>query len=321
MDSRTDSKYSRVAVLIPCYNEAITVGQVIAGFRTHLPGSQIYVFDNCSTDNTAEVARQAGAHVVFSPKPGKGNVVRHMFNAIEAETYLMTDGDSTYPAELGPVLIETLRARHADMVVGTRMASYAESAFRRFHVFGNRMVAKLISLLFGVKVTDVLSGYRAFSREFVKTVPLVSSGFEIETEMTLQAAAKGYSILETPVTYGARPEGSVSKLNTFTDGFLVLKALFFIFKDYRPLVFFSAVSFLLFLASLVAGSAPIYDYIHFRYVYRVPLAVLAAAFAIISILTFFVGIILETVRKYHAESFELWRKRFQQESSLPRSGE
>lgn len=312
------SGYGGVAVLIPCYNEEQTVASVVEGFRASLPGAAVYVFDNCSTDRTSEVARKAGAHVVYSPRPGKGNVVRHMFNSVEADAYLMADGDSTYPPEEAPKLLAALRSRHADMVVGTRMATYSESAFRRFHVFGNRLVARLISFLFGVKVTDVLSGYRAFSREFVKTVPLVSPGFEIETEMTLQAAAKGFLIVETPVAYGARPEGSVSKLNTFTDGFLVLKALLFIFKDYRPLVFFSAASLLLLLASLAAGSAPIYDYLQYRYVYRVPLAVLAAALAIVSILTFFVGIILETVRKYHGETFELWRKRFQQESSLIR---
>lgn len=281
-----------------------------------LPGAAIYVFDNASTDRTADAARRAGATVVLSPRRGKGNVVRHMFNHVDAVHYLMADGDATYPADKAPDLVRLLREKHADMVVGTRMATYSENAFRRFHVLGNRGVARLISVLFGVTVTDVLSGYRAFSREFVKTVPLVSPGFEIETEMTLQAAAKGYSIVETPVPYGARPEGSVSKLNTFSDGFLVLKALLFIFKDYRPLVFFSTLAALLFAASLVAGSAPIADYVHFRYVYRVPLAILAAALTILSFLTFFVGIILETVRKYHAEAFELWRKRYQQENKL-----
>ncbi len=322
MDSapENDLNFTGVAVLIPCFNEAVTVAAVAKDFQRILPGSQVYVFDNCSTDGTAKAAREAGAHVVFSPRPGKGNVVRHMFNSIEAEIYLMADGDSTYPASEAPKLIKVLRSRHADMVVGTRMATYSESAFRRFHVFGNRLVARLISLLFGVKVTDVLSGYRAFSREFVKTIPLVSSGFEIETEMTLQAAAKGFIIEEAPVPYGARPAGSESKLNTFSDGFLVLKALLFIFKDYRPLIFFSAASLLLFIASIGAGSAPIYDYVNYHYVYRVPLAVLAAALAIVSILTLFVGVILETVRKYHAESFELWRKRFLQ-SEYQRRGQ
>jgi glycosyltransferase involved in cell wall biosynthesis len=303
----------RVAVLIPCFNEEKTVAQVVADFRASLPGSEIYVFDNCSTDRTAELAKQAGARVVFSPRPGKGYVIRHMFNTVEADVYLMADGDSTYPASEAPKLVDCLLRHHADMVVGTRMATYAQNAFRRFHVFGNKMVAKLISLLFGVKVTDVLSGYRAFSREFVKLVPLVSSGFEIETEMTLQASAKNFRILEVPVSYGERPEGSVSKLNTFSDGFLVLKALLFIFKDYRPLVFFTAASFFFFLLSVLVGSAPIVDYLRFHYVYRVPLAILAAAIAIVAILTFFVGIILETVRKYHGENFELWRKKYQQD--------
>jgi hypothetical protein len=238
-----------------------------------------------------------------------------MFSAVEASLYLMADGDSTYPASEAPRMVEALRRQHADMVVGTRMATYSESAFRRFHVLGNRGVARLISLLFGVTVTDVLSGYRVFSREFVKTVPLLSAGFEIETEMTLQAAAKSFRIHEIPVSYGARPEGSVSKLSTFSDGFVVLKALLFIFKDYRPLIFFSSAATLLMVASLAVGSAPIADYLRFHYVYRVPLAILAAALAILSVLTFFVGIILETVRKYHAETFELWRKRFLQESS------
>jgi len=306
-------KRGSVAVLVPCYNEELTVGQVVRDFQAHLPGCTVYVFDNCSKDRTAEEARKAGARVVYSPRPGKGNVIRHMFNSVKADHYLMADGDSTYPASEAPRLLASLIEHNADMVVGTRMATYSQNAFRRFHVFGNRLVARLISLLFGVTVTDVLSGYRAFSREFVKTVPLVSQGFEIETEMTLQAAAKGFLIREVPVPYGERPKGSVSKLNTFSDGFLVLKALLFIFKDYRPMFFFGSASFVLALLSLVVGSAPISDYVHFHFVYRVPLAILAAALAIIAIFTFFVGLILETVRKYHGESFELWRKRYQQE--------
>jgi glycosyltransferase involved in cell wall biosynthesis len=302
-----------VAVLIPCYNEELTVGQVVRDFRAQLPNADIYVFDNCSKDQTSQRAREAGAHVVFSPRPGKGNVIRHMFNTIDADAYLMADGDSTYPASEAGKLLACLVESSADMVVGTRMATYSQNAFRRFHVFGNRLVARLISFLFGVQVTDVLSGYRAFSREYVKTVPLVSRGFEIETEMTLQAAAKGFLIREVSVPYGERPEGSVSKLNTFSDGFVVLKALLLIFKDYRPMFFFGSASFVLLVLSLVVGSFPIADYLEFHYVYRVPLAILAAALAIVATFTFFVGMILETVRKFHGENFELWRKRFQQE--------
>lgn len=309
--------FGEVAVLIPCLNEEKTVATVVEGFRRHLPGATIYVFDNCSTDRTAELARNAGATVVYSPRPGKGNVIRHMFGTVEASVYLMADGDATYPPEEAPRMVQTLLAKHADMVVGTRMATYATNAFRRFHVLGNRGVAWLISVLFRVHVTDVLSGYRAFSREFVKTVPLVSGGFDVETEMTLQAAAKRFSIVEIPVSYGTRPEGSVSKLNTFSDGFVVLKALLLIFKDFRPLYFFSALAIAGYAASLAAGIPPIEDYLRFHYVYRVPLAVLAAALAIVSTLSFFVGIILETVRKYHDELFELWRKRYQQRREKP----
>lgn len=308
-----ETKNRRVAVLVPCFNEELTVGQVVRAFQESLPGATVYVFDNCSTDRTSEEARKAGAHVVYSGRPGKGNVIRHMFTSVDADDYLMADGDSTYPASEAGKLLACLRERHADMVVGTRMATYSQNAFRRFHVFGNRLVAKLISTLFGVVVTDVLSGYRAFSREFVKTVPLVSKGFEIETEMTLQAAAKGFLIAEVSVPYGERPEGSVSKLNTFSDGFLVLKALLSIFKDYRPLFFFGSVSLVLLLLSLLAGSAPIVDYLEYHYVYRVPLAILAAALGMASIITLFAGLILETVRKFHGENFELWRKRYHQE--------
>ncbi|MGZ3652308.1 MAG: glycosyltransferase [Bdellovibrionota bacterium] len=309
--------FKDVAVLLPCYNEEKTIAAVVRDFQAQLPGASVYVFDNCSSDRTSEEAKKAGATVVFSARRGKGNVIRHMFNVVEADAFLMADGDSTYPASEAPKLIAALRTHHADMIVGTRMATYSQNAFRRFHVFGNRMVARLISFLFGVEVTDVLSGYRAFSREFVKTVPLVSAGFEIETEMTLQAAAKNFVIREVPVPYGERPEGSVSKLNTFSDGFLVLKSLLLIFKDYRPLFFFGSLSVLLLGFSLLAGSAPIADYMHFHYVYRVPLAILAAALAIVAVLTLFVGLILETVRKFHGENFELWRKRFQQENRLP----
>lgn len=302
-----------VAVLVPCFNEERTVAQVVTDFKTNLPGATVYVFDNCSTDKTSALAAAAGAKVVYSPRPGKGNVIRHMFNTVEAGVYLMVDGDCTYPASEARNLIELFRKRSADMVVGTRMAIYSQNSFRRFHVLGNRMVARLISLLFGVTVTDVLSGYRVFSSEFVKTVPLVSQGFEIETEMTLQAAAKGFLILESPVSYGERPEGSVSKLNTFSDGFVVLKALVLIFKDYRPMFFFGSLSLLFSLLALLAGFFPIRDFLQFHFVYKVPLAILAAALAIVAVLTFFVGVILETVRKYHGETFELWRKRFQQE--------
>jgi glycosyltransferase involved in cell wall biosynthesis len=268
----------------------------------------VYVFDNNSTDATAEVARAHGAVVVPSLRRGKGNVVRHMFEAVEADVYVMVDGDDTYPADQAPALIAALQRHGADMVVGTRMQGHAEGAFRLFHVAGNRLLAGLIARLFGVPVTDVLSGYRVFSRDLVKTMPLVAQGFEIETELTLQAAAKGFSLVECPIDYGARPAGSASKLNTVADGVLILRALVKIFKDYKPQIFFTALAVMLAALSLLAGLPPILDYYHTRYVSHVPLAVLAAALGILSMLSLGVGLILDTVNRYHTESFVLWRR-------------
>jgi glycosyltransferase involved in cell wall biosynthesis len=301
--------YSETAVLVPCLNEEITIGTVVADFKRFLPGAKVYVFDNRSTDRTAQVAAEAGATVVFSPRPGKGNVVRHMFSVVDAATYLMVDGDDTYPAAAAPALIEAQRRAHADMVVGTRLSRHDERSFRRFHLFGNRLVAWLISKLFRVQVTDVLSGYRAFSRDFARSVPLIASGFDIEVELTMQAAAKGFTIQEVPVEYKERPEGSSSKLNTYRDGALVLRTIFQIFKDFKPLGFFFALSVFLACCSILAGIPPIMDYLEDprHYVYHVPLAVLAASLGILSALMLAVGLILDTARRYHRENFESWR--------------
>lgn len=302
------STYDRVAVLIPCYNEEVTVAKVVSEFQTALPGAKIFVYDNNSSDRTADVARHAGAIVVPSPRQGKGYVVRQMFDEIEADTYLMADGDDTYPASASPDLIAEFRKGGLDMIVGARTSTHDERSFRRFHKFGNRLVASLISRLFATRISDILSGYRVFSRTFVKSVPLMSKGFEVETEMTLQALAKGYPLREIPITYGIRPEGSYSKLNTFSDGFLVLKSIFIIFKDFKPLVFFSYLSLLLFLVTLGAGIFPILDYLRDRYVYHIPLAILATGTAILSALSFGIGVVLDTISKYHNEHFELLRR-------------
>jgi len=205
-------------------------------------------------------------------------------------------------------MIRRLLETDADMVVGSRMVNFAAGSFRRLHVLGNRILAGLISYLFRIKVTDVLSGYRVFSRDFVKTVPIMAEGFEIETELTLQAAAKRFKIVEYPIEYKSRPEGSVSKLNTVSDGILILKALFSIFKTHRPQLFFSIVAVILALLSLLAGSAPIMDYYRTRYVTHVPLAILAAAIGILSVLSMSIGLILDTVSRYHNETFVLWRR-------------
>ncbi len=300
--------YRGVAVLIPCLNEEVTIGKVVRDFEEALPGAGIFVFDNRSTDRTAAVARSAGAQVIFAPRRGKGNVVRQMFAEVDADLYLMVDGDGTYPASFAPRLIAEYEKGGVDMVVGVRMSAFREKSFRRFHLLGNRLVAGLISYLFSAKVSDVLSGYRVFSRDFVKSVPLRSQGFEIETEMTLQALAKGFPIREIPIEYGERPEGSFSKLNTFSDGFLILKAIAMVFKDYKPLAFFSLLSAALLVVTLVAGMFPIMDYIETRYVSHVPLAILATGTGILSALSLSIGLILDTIAKYHRENFELFRR-------------
>ncbi|HZN04215.1 MAG TPA: glycosyltransferase family 2 protein [Candidatus Polarisedimenticolia bacterium] len=302
--------YGGVAVLIPCYNEEITVRKVVEDFRRALPGSAIYVFDNNSKDRTAAIAREAGALVVPSPRQGKGHVVRHMFQSVEAEAYLMVDGDATYPADQAERLLEAFRAGGVDMVVGARIESSEAGAFRRFHRFGNHLVARLIASLFRVPATDVMSGYRVFSRDFVKSIPLLSAGFEIETEMTLQAAAKGYVFREVPIDYGKRPEGSLSKLNTYSDGFLVLRTILLIFKDYKPLVFFTLLAGLFALLSIASGWGPVEDYMTTGLVPRFPRAILAAALGILAGVSLGVGFILDTLAKFQREQFELWRRHF-----------
>lgn len=308
MTMSQENQYSEVAVLIPCLNEAQTIGKVVKDFRNALAGAKIFVFDNNSTDDTAKIAQRNGAIVVAALRQGKGYVVRQMFDHIDADIYLMVDGDDTYPAAAAQALIAKFREGGSDMIVGVRQPSTQELSFRRFHRFGNRLVAALIRSLFSIAVTDVMSGYRVFSKEFVKSVPLRSKGFEIETEMTLQAATKNFIIKEIPIPYGHRPEGSYSKLNTYSDGFLVLKAIFIIFKDYKPFVFFTLLSGVLFLITILAGLPPIIEYFKSGYVYRLPLAVLATGTGILAVLSFTIGLVLDTISKYHNENFQLLRR-------------
>ena len=295
----------RVAVVLPCYNEQVTIAGVVADFRAALPTADIYVFDNNSDDDTARVAAGAGAIVVASPRRGKGNVVRHMFEFVEADIYVMADGDGTYPAHMARELIRVLEDSNADMVVGTRLKAHRPGSFRRLHEFGNRLIARVISVLFSASLTDVLSGYRVFDGYFVRALHLRSSGFEIETEMTLQALVRDGVIKEVPIPYGERPEGSHSKLNTFSDGALVFKAVFLIFKDYKPLMFFSCVSAVCFVLGLVAGWYPIGDYVKTRYVSHVPLALLAAVLEVLAVLFLGIGLILNAITKFHVENQEL----------------
>ena len=215
----------RVCVVIPCYNEEVTVAAVVRDFRAALPDARICVFDNCSTDATAARAREAGAEVIYSPRKGKGNVIRHMSHVIDADLYVMADGDSTYSAAAAPALIARLQAADADMLVATRLAEHRPGAFRVFHQFGNKLVSRLVSTLFRAPVTDILSGYRVMTRDLVKLVRIRAEGFEVETELTLQALAKRFTIVEAPVAYGERPPGSESKLSTWGDGYIILKCL------------------------------------------------------------------------------------------------
>jgi glycosyltransferase involved in cell wall biosynthesis len=306
----------RIGVVIPCLNEELTVGQVVKDFSNALPEATIYVFDNASTDQTAEVALKAGAEVVHSPHRGKGNVIRHISNVVEADIYILVDGDDTYPASAAPALIEQFQQNHLDMLVATRLEKHRTGSFRMFHRFGNHVVSKVVSMLFSAEITDVLSGYRILSRDLMKLVRLQASGFEVETELTLQALAKRFKIDETPVEYGVRPEGSQSKLNTWGDGFMILKSLFLIFKDYKPLFFFSVISGVLALASLASGIGPVTEYYQTGIVYQIPRAVLAAGLGILATISLAVGFILGTISKYHAENIELWKQQIKEIDKL-----
>lgn len=310
MEDVKPKKDQRIALLVPCYNEEKTIAKVVEDFRRVLPQATIYVFDNASSDRTTEVAKAAGATVVFSPNKGKGNVVQHMFSSIEADIYVMVDGDSTYSAESVIPLLEKYHELGVDMMVGKRCTpeNQLKGAYRPMHQFGNQLVCWLIGKSFNAPIKDVFSGYRVFSRNFVKTAPLHAKGFQIEIEMTLQALSKGYRLAEIDTPYGSRPEGSFSKLNTYRDGLLVLRAFASICRDYRPGLFFGGIAALLFLISFCCGLPPIIDYVVHRWVFHVPLALLATGVAILGALSLCIALILETQLRYHNEIHALLRK-------------
>ncbi|MEO1435520.1 MAG: glycosyltransferase family 2 protein [Bacteroidota bacterium] len=290
----------RIAVLIPCLNEAQTINKVVSDFRQQLPEALIYVYDNASTDETSKVAQEAGALVVLSPERGKGSVVRQMFREVDADIYILVDGDDTYPAEAIRDLLEPVKSHLADMVVGDRLSStYDKQNKRRFHSFGNRLVRLLINRLYGAELRDILSGYRVFNRLFVKNFPIQSTGFEIETEMSLHALDKRFRIKSLPIHYQNRPEGSESKLKTYSDGVRVLRTIISIFKNYRPMPFFGGLAFVFFILGLFAGIWPILDYVEHQYVYRVPLAILATGLILSGLIALAIGIILNTVSHFH----------------------
>ena len=302
MPGRNDKK---VAVLIPCYNEAGTIEKVIRDYRGVLPDADIYVYDNNSTDGTDEIAARAGAIVRHEYKQGKGNVIRTMFREIEADCYLMIDGDDTYPAENAPDMVRLILEKKADMVNGDRLSStYFTENKRPFHNLGNVMVRGLINRLFHTKVNDIMTGYRAFSRDFVKTFPILSQGFEIETEMTIHAVDKNFLIREIPVEYRDRPEGSVSKLNTYADGMKVLGTIFKLYKDYKPMAFFGIFALVFLLASVGFFIPVLVDYIRTGLVPRYPTMIVSVTLALFALLSFLIGVVLDVILKKQRHLYE-----------------
>jgi glycosyltransferase involved in cell wall biosynthesis len=300
-----------IAVLIPCYQEALTIGKVVADFRRELPDAKIYVYDNNCTDGTGEIAAKAGAIVRREKRQGKGYVVASMFDQIDEDILVMVDGDDTYEAEHVHKLLEPVLRGDADMTVATRLTSHGEGSFRPMHVAGNQMVCGIINWMFKSSVNDIFSGYRAFTRESAKQIPITAKGFDVETELTLQALYRGQVIKEMPAPYRARPEGSFSKLNTYSDGFLVLMRLFLILKSYKPLTFFGGISLVLMLLGLGVGSLPVYDFLtdpnHF--VHRVPSAILAASLVMLACFSLGVGLILNSINLRLLEVERLVTKR------------
>lgn len=297
---------SKIAVLIPCYNEAKTIEKVVHDYHAALPEADIYVFDNNSTDGTAELAKKAGAIVRHEYRQGKGNVIRSMFRDIQADCYLMTDGDDTYPAENAPEMARLILERKADMVNGDRLSStYFEENKRPFHNLGNVMVRGLINRIFDTQVRDIMTGYRAFSPAFVKNFPVLSHGFEIETEMTIFAVDRNFMIREIPIQYRDRPSGSVSKLNTYSDGFKVLRTIFRLFREYKPFAFFGIFALLFLIASVACMVPVLQEYFATGTVPRFPTLIVGMSLGVCALLSFFSGAILEVIVKQKNQTTEL----------------
>ena len=297
---------NKIAVLIPCYNESLTIRKVVEDYKAALPEADIYVYDNNSTDHTDEIAREAGAIVRYEYRQGKGNVIRSMFRDIDADCYLMIDGDDTYPAENAREMVNLVLEKGVDMVVGDRLSStYFTENKRPFHNFGNRIVRDLINKLFHNDIRDIMTGYRAFSPLFVKSFPVLSKGFEIETEMTIHAVDKNFLIEEIPVTYRDRPAGSESKLNTFSDGFKVLKTIASLFKEYKPFHFFSWISGILWIIALVFFVPVLLEYFKTGLVRKFPTVIVCGVTATIGSLMWICGVILDVIVKKHRQLYEL----------------
>lgn len=295
----------KTAVLIPCYNEELTIKKVILDFKKALPKADIYVYDNNSTDNSYEIAKDTGAIVKREYRQGKGNVVRSMFRDIDADCYILVDGDDTYPAEASKEIEELILSKKADMVIGDRLSStYFEENKRRFHNSGNKLVRKLINTIFKSDISDIMTGMRGFSYEFVKSFPISSKEFEIETEMTIFALSHNFLIKELPIEYRDRMDGSESKLNTFSDGYKVISLLFGLFRDIRPLFFFSLVTLVLLIIAGLYFFPILIDFYRTGFVEKVPTLITVGVVAIVAVIIFFTGVVLHVIRKQHDENFE-----------------
>lgn len=296
----------KIAVLIPCYNEAKTIEKVVKDWKQSLPEATIYVYDNNSTDDTAEIAKNAGAIVRHEYQQGKGNVIRRMFREIDAKCYIMIDGDDTYPAEYGPQMVSEVLDRQVDMVVGDRLSStYFEENKRPFHNFGNSLVRFFINTLFKSNIRDIMTGYRAFSYQFVKSFPVLSQGFEIETEMSIHAIDKNMSISNVVIEYRDRPEGSVSKLNTYSDGLKVLRTIVRLYRNYKPMHFFGLISVLMFLVSLIMFIPVLITYFNIGLVPNFPTLIVSGFVALAAIVSLFTGMLLSSIVEKNRQDFEM----------------
>lgn len=291
----------RIAVLIPCYNEEPTVAQVVEQFRAELPGAKVYVFDNNSSDRTAAEARRAGAIVLSERRQGKGYVVQAMFRRIDADFYVMVDGDGTYPPAAIHGLLAPVVSGDVDMVIGSRLHADSQSQFKQMNRLGNRLVRALLNFIFHVQLTDILSGYRVFNRRFVKGLPLFGGGFEIETELTIKAVQRGYRVLEMPVDLSHRPAGSHSKIQFMRDGFLILNTTLALFRDYKPLTFFGSAGLILILLGLIPGGMVFIQFIKTGLVPRLPAALLSVALILCGGISMTVGLILHSIARRSQE--------------------
>ena len=305
----------KIAVLIPCYNEAKTIEKVVSDFKKQLPEAVIYVYDNNSSDGTDEIARRAGAVVRYEYQQGKGNVIRRMFAEIDAECYVMVDGDDTYPADQVQPLVDKVLNKKADMVVGDRLSStYFEENKRPFHNFGNSIVRVSINLLFKNDIKDIMTGYRAFSYRFVKTFPVLSKGFEIETEMSIHAIDKNMYVENSVIEYRDRPEGSESKLNTYSDGFKVIKTIIRLFRTYRPMAFFGIIALIL---AIIAGIFFVPVFVNFTQtglVPKIPTLIVCGFVVIAALQSLFTGLILQTIYAKNRQDFEMELNRVTKEA-------